>query len=178
MPPVAVDDGDAKERPARLRLLDMARDLGFCHARIMLERERGDRRAVFVAAADARESDHRTDIGAPVRERALPPAASKVSRCSRIVIAKSSVNVAPPLQSTSPPVIGGKKAISPAPAIRAPFTWARSIAARMTFGFSNAYAYSSPRRQPRHQIADRADAGRRSSTSSSGLPIRSRTQAK
>ena len=44
---VAVDDGDAEQRPARARLLDVARDLGLRHAGIMLERERGDRLAVL-----------------------------------------------------------------------------------------------------------------------------------
>ena len=40
-----------------------------------------------------------------------------------------------------PPVIGGKNAISRAPAIVASgLTWAWSIAARITFGFSNAWA--------------------------------------
>ena len=38
-----------------------------------------------------------------------------------------------------PPVIGGKNAISRAPAIAVSgFTWVRSIAARITFAFSNA----------------------------------------
>ena len=62
-----------------------------------------------------------------------------------------------------PPVIGGKNAISRAPAIAvSALTWVRSMAARITFGFSNAWAYSSPRR-PSHvdQIADGGDARRR-----------------
>jgi hypothetical protein len=40
---------------------------------------------------------------------------------------------------TYPPVIGGKNAISPAPSMRASArTWLLSMAARITFGFSNA----------------------------------------
>ena len=67
--PVTVDDGDAEQRPARLRFFDVALDLGLRHAGIMLERERGDRRARFVAAANAGEGDQRADVGAPARER-------------------------------------------------------------------------------------------------------------
>ena len=44
-------------------------------------------------------------------------------------------------QMDQPPVIGGKKAISRAPAIMASgLTWAWSIAARITRGVSNAWA--------------------------------------
>ena len=47
---------------------DVALDLGFRHARIMLERQRGDRLAGLVAAADAGEGDQRADVGAPARQ--------------------------------------------------------------------------------------------------------------
>ncbi len=56
------------ERPARARLGDVALDLGFRHAGIMLERQRGDRLAVLVAAADAGESDDGADVGTPARQ--------------------------------------------------------------------------------------------------------------
>ena len=45
-----------------------------------------------------------------------------------------------------PPVIGGKNAISEAVPIGVcGLTWVLSMAARITFGFSKAWAYSSPR---------------------------------
>src|SRR5581483_5419851 len=78
-----------------------------------------------------------------------------------------------------PPVIGGKKAISRAPAIAASaLTWRWSIAARITRGLSKACAYSSPRRlsQPIRSATVVTPVG--GSTSSAGLPMRSRTQAK
>src|ERR1019366_788781 len=78
-----------------------------------------------------------------------------------------------------PPVIGGKNAISRAPAITASaLTWARSIAVRITLGFSKAWAYSSPR-WASHAIRSATVAmPGGGSTSSAGLPMRSRTQAK
>ena len=68
-PPVAVNDGDAHERPARLGLFDMARDLSLGHAWIMLERQRRDRLAGFGAAANPGECDQRADVGAAARQR-------------------------------------------------------------------------------------------------------------
>ena len=56
------------QRAARLR--DVALDLGFRHAGIMLERERGDRLAGLVAAANAGEGDQRADVGAAARQLA------------------------------------------------------------------------------------------------------------
>jgi hypothetical protein len=53
-PTVTVDHSDAEQRPARLRLLDVARDLGLRHAGIMLQRHRRDALAFIVGAADAR----------------------------------------------------------------------------------------------------------------------------
>ena len=67
-PAVAVDDGDAEQRPALLRLRDVAGDLLLGHAGIVLERERRDALAGLVVAADAGEGDHRADVGAPARE--------------------------------------------------------------------------------------------------------------
>ena len=49
--------------------VDVALDLGFRHAGIMLERQRRDRLAGLVAAADAGEGDHGADVGAPARQR-------------------------------------------------------------------------------------------------------------
>src|ERR1019366_3197544 len=78
-----------------------------------------------------------------------------------------------------PPVIGGKNAISRAPAITASaLTWARSMAVRITLGFSKAWAYSSPR-WASHAIRSATVAmPGGGSTSSAVLPMRSRTQAK
>ena len=63
-PADAMDHRDAVERPARGGLVGMAPDLFLGHAGIMLERERGDLRAVLVAAADAGKAHDRTDVGA------------------------------------------------------------------------------------------------------------------
>src|SRR5215472_9489410 len=65
----AMDDAHAKERPAALRSLDLARDLGLRHGGIVLEGERRDGGAVLLAAADASEGDDGADVGAPARER-------------------------------------------------------------------------------------------------------------
>ena len=64
MRPNAVDDGQARQRPARQRFIGMPLDLGFRHAGIMFERQRRDRFAVLAAAADAAERDDGADIGA------------------------------------------------------------------------------------------------------------------
>src|SRR5438552_16035515 len=52
------------------------------------------------------------------------------------------------------------------------------MAARITFGFSKAYAYSSPRRCNQSIRSDTVATPAGTSTASSGLPTRSRTQAK
>jgi hypothetical protein len=49
--------GDAGELPARLRFRDMARDLGFSHAGVMLKRHGGDRSIKLGAAAVNRMVD-------------------------------------------------------------------------------------------------------------------------
>ncbi len=66
---VAVDDSDAKERPARSRRLDMPADLGLGHSWIMFEFKRSDRFAIFVCPADPGKRDNGADIGAPARQR-------------------------------------------------------------------------------------------------------------
>ncbi len=63
-PPIAVDHRDAEQRPARARFLDMALDLGLRHAGIVFQRHRHD----AVVAADAGEGRDRADVGAPVRQ--------------------------------------------------------------------------------------------------------------
>src|ERR1700716_2616968 len=98
----------------------------------MLERQRGDRLAVLAAAADAAERDDGAHIGAAPGENSDFLRGVEIrfldanGRGDRHVKAK-------------PPVIGGKNAISRAPDITASgLTWAWSIAARITFGFSKA----------------------------------------
>src|SRR4051812_19172447 len=65
-----MDHRNPTQRPAALRRLDVAADLGLGHAGIMLERKAGDRLAVLVTAANAGEGDDRADVGVPKRERA------------------------------------------------------------------------------------------------------------
>src|SRR5262249_47506188 len=67
-PAIAVDDGDAEERPAPLGRLHVARDLGLGHAWVMLKRHGRERGTALVAAADAGEGDHGADIAAAVAE--------------------------------------------------------------------------------------------------------------
>src|SRR5262245_53168021 len=136
-----MNHGDAAQRPAALGRLDMAADLGLRHAGIVLEREASDRLAILVAAADAGEGNHRADIGAPMRERAR--LGGGVERLLLQADGRGHITRSSPLRSwpSHPPVMGGKKAISRAPAIAASArTCARSIAARITRGFSNACA--------------------------------------
>ena len=84
------------------------------------------------------------------------------------------------MRGIQPPVIGGKNAISRAPAIVASGrTWMWSIAARITRGVLEGVGiFLAALRQPPHQIADRATRSAGGSTVSSALPTRSRTQAK
>ena len=104
------------KRPARFRLLDVALDLGFRHAGIMLERERGDRLARFVAAADAGEGHHRADIGAPARQlRRFGGGVERLAlQANGGSVAVMALMLARRRQRHEryPPVIGGKNAIS------------------------------------------------------------------
>ncbi len=63
-PAIAVDHGDAEQRPAPLGRLHVTRDLGLGHARVVLERHGRERSAALVAAADPGEGDDRADIAA------------------------------------------------------------------------------------------------------------------
>ena len=106
------------------RFLDVTLDLGLRHAGIMFQRHRRD----AVVAADAGEGRDRADIGAPVRQPRDLGADVEVLALDAD---------GQPLSRS--PVIGGKNAISRAPAICVSgFTWLRSIAARITLAFSNA----------------------------------------
>src|ERR1700712_2012780 len=98
----------------------------------MFERRRRDRFAILAAAADAAEGHDRADI-------------VSVFGQLRDLVADVEIGL---LNADGrggghgrgqPPVIGGKNAISRAPDITASgFTCVWSIAARITFGFSNA----------------------------------------
>src|SRR5690349_22747553 len=162
-----MNDGDAHERPARLRLLDMTADLRLGHARIMLERQRRDRLAGFCATADPGERDQGADVGAAARQR----------RGFRRRIELLALQ--PHGRLHQPPVIGGKNAISRAPAIAVSGrTWLLSMAARIDFGCSNAWAYSSPRSPSQRINSATVFTAAGGTSSSSALPIRSRTRAK
>ena len=123
---VAVDHRRPEQRPALFRLLDVTRDLSLGHAGIMFECHRLDTLALIVGAANAREGRKRPDVGAALCQRRNFGADVKILALQ-------------PDRQSQPPVIGGKNAISRAPAIAASgFTCVWSIAARITLAFSNA----------------------------------------
>src|SRR5579883_2426277 len=99
----------------------------------MFDFERLQRPALVAAKADERHQ--RADIGAA--------ATQGFGLAGRIEILALDANdrLRRAGHRSQPPVIGGKKAISFAPAMRASWaTWARSSAARMTLFFSKACA--------------------------------------
>src|SRR3954467_1480555 len=108
---MAMDHGDATQRPAALGRLDVAADLGLGHAGIVLERKAGDWLPVLVTAANAGEGDDRADVGVPKRERAR--LGGSVERILLQADGRGHITRSSP----HPPVMGGKKAISRAPAI-------------------------------------------------------------
>jgi hypothetical protein len=65
----AVNDAYSTERPARHRGLGVACNFGFRHAGIVLKRQGGDGRAVFAAAANSAEGNHRADVTTARRQR-------------------------------------------------------------------------------------------------------------
>ena len=106
MRPMSVDDGDAHQRPSRLRLSDDPRHLFFRHAGIMFEFEGRESAGLVAAVADEGHESLRRPFyreRAPrLRGRRRSPPAGRGRR-----------------PSSYPPVIGGKNAISFAPAIAA-----------------------------------------------------------
>ena len=100
----------------------------FGHAGIMLERHRRDRIGALATAANAGEGHDRADIVAALRDQPLFGGDVEI------------LALQADRRHIHPPVIGGKNAISRAPASSrvAACTWVRSIAARITFGLSNA----------------------------------------
>ena len=113
------------------RLLDDPRELGFRHAGIVLEFQGGEPAALV--PAQAREGRR------PRRYPLRPSVSDATPRASKSSAARS--KSCPPglrdgralMTVAHPPVMGGKKAISRAPAMEASgFTWVWSIAARTT----------------------------------------------
>src|SRR2546430_8784255 len=105
---MAMNHGDATQRPAALGRFDVAADFGLRHAGIVLEREAGNGLAILVTAADAGESDDRADIGAPMRERARFGGGVERLRLQ----ADGRGHVTRSSSFSHPPVMGGKNAIS------------------------------------------------------------------
>src|SRR6266700_3148435 len=190
-PPVAMDDGDAEQRPAALGFGDMPGNLRLRHLRIMLERDRRDRLARLGAAAHAREGDQRADVGATIAQRRCLRRNVEIfglqtsvhCNLNRLGPARfqATIKAKRPRQPGMryPPVIGGKKAISFAcPILVSGGTWVRSSAARITRGLAKTLAYSSPRPESQCISSPTVATPAGGSISSCALPIRSRTQAK
>src|ERR1700731_867579 len=122
----------------------MPRDFGLRHAGIMFKRQRGDGVAVLAVPANAGKADDGADIGARTRQRRDLLRNVEIGFLNANSHGSGHGRIAQ--QMDQPPVIGGKKAISRAPAIMVSgLTWAWSIAARITRGVSKAWAYVSPR---------------------------------
>src|SRR5262249_39858881 len=139
----------------------------------MFERQGDDRLTVLGAAADAGEGDDGADVGTAARER------RGLRGGIEILLLQTHGHLRLLGGVFYPRVMGGKNAISLAPAKPVSArTWLRSMAARMTRGFSNAWAYSSPRRASHIISSPTVVTPAGGSMSSSGFPTRSRTQAK
>ncbi len=118
-----MNDGQAEQRPAGFRLAGDALQFRFRHAGIMLKLQRGERSRLVAAQADETDQARQCRCG-PRESASASAAASKGLTCSiwTLIIKGGGAH---------PPVIGGKKAISLAPAIDASgFACFRSIAAR------------------------------------------------
>ena len=127
-----VDHRYALQRPSAQCLRRHTADLFLRHSGIMLEFER--RQLAALAPAQARKRHNRPDIETPFRnQRALRRC---IERLGLNADCHTRFHLGP-----YPPVMGGKNAISDAPAMGVSgFTWRRSIAARTISGFSNAAA--------------------------------------
>src|ERR1700739_3635725 len=89
----------------------MPRDFGLRHSRIVFERQRRDRLVIFAAApANAAETHDRADIGAAFGQRGDFPRDVEIGFLNTDGDRNSH-------RGTQPPVIGGKKAISPRAAL-------------------------------------------------------------
>ncbi len=119
---------DAAERPARLRRNRDAGDLLLRHAGIVLDFQRAQ--GTTLVAAEAGEGDNRAQVGTPLNQ------------CRALDGGVECLGLDPNgRRAHQPPVIGGKKAISRAPARAAScFTWVRSSAARIVAALAKAAA--------------------------------------
>jgi len=135
---VSMNDRDTQQRPSFNGFSDVPLDFGFRHSRIMLKRERDDRRAILVAAANPSERHQRTDVAAAMCE--IRRHHGRVKRLALQAYGRFHVlNVTRRQWRGYPPVMGGKNAISPAPSIAASArTCLWSMAARITFASLNA----------------------------------------
>src|SRR5262245_3935229 len=154
---VAVDHGVVHDLPARARLFDDLLDRVFGHARVVLERHR------IIAAHLADEARHRADAVVLLDVEHLEP----------------EVEVLRLDGDLHPPVTGGKKATSSpgfSGALAAAMSWL--TATRTTFMSASASCQAPPRRIRcrRRPATVLAESG--ISTSSSGVPSRSRRLAK
>src|SRR5262245_5555670 len=162
----AMQDKTCLMRPTRVVLRILPLQYNFGHAGVVLERHAGDGLALVVSAHASRKADDGTDVGAPGRQPCDLGSDLEVGGLYAYAQAQ-------------PPVTGGKKAISEAPAMLAPRrTCVRSMAARITSARRKASAYSGPRAfsQSISSATVVTPAGR--SICSSALPVFSRTQAK
>src|SRR5262245_6905058 len=162
----AVHDQARLQRPACMRLRLDALKFALGHARIVLEHHAGNGFARIVGAHEPREGDDGADIAAAGRQPGDLGADLEVGGLDAHA-------------QGQPPVTGGKKAISEAPAMLAlGGACVRSTAARITSERRNASAYSGPCcfSQAINSATVFMFAG--SSTCSSALPVFSRTQAK
>src|SRR5262245_36964342 len=162
----AMHDQTCLQRPARAGFRLHPLELTFGHAGVVLERHAGDDLALVVGTHTTRKADDGTNVGALARQ------------CGDLGTDLEVGGLYAYAQG-QPPVTGGKKAISEAPAMLAPGrTCVRSMAARITSARRKASAYSGPR--PFSQSISSptvvTPAGR--SICSSALPVFSRTQAK
>src|SRR5215475_10936964 len=112
-PPIAVNNGDAQQPPPVRGFGYVTLDLGFRHARIMLECQRCDRFAILDAPANSRKCDDSSHITLPVRKRCRFRSGVKglaLQSDGRF----HALNLARRSGRGYPPVMGGKNAISPA----------------------------------------------------------------
>ena len=103
---IAMDNGRAEKRPARLGFTRRAGDFVLGHAGIMLKLERSERSALVAAIAD--KTHDRADVSSPARER--------FGLRARVEILSLDADGRHRFQ---PPVIGGKNATSFTPAMEA-----------------------------------------------------------
>src|SRR5690606_26454170 len=135
--PVAVDHRQPVQRPAFDGLGGDAGDLGFRHARIMLQFQR--RKPAFLVTAKPAKRHHGADVGSPGGQRGNLGGGVEIAGLD-------THDRNGGRHGRQPPVMGGNRAISRAPATFSWWsTWSWSMATRITSGCRSAFSYSSPR---------------------------------